>query len=203
MVTTGISSSSSQFISFRATDVVEDSDVSRQVNMVTNRIDFPSISSQVVGHAERGAGAAVYSQCPMPREVPCYQEPLLMPSAPVAQNSFTAAASQASEYGARAEPACSYYNQLVPSSFYYPPGSWSQPLLSSQKSFQQAPSYPPYHSNISQLVSQIPTVVPPPAATEFPSAPIHSATSFQPHPRRFDVFAPGMSQDDRFSSVHR
>ena len=128
--------------SFRATDVVGDSDVSRQVNMGTNRINFLSgISSQLLGHAERRAGAAVYSQCPIPRGVPCHQEQLLMPSAPVAQNSFTAGTSQASGYGARAELACSYYNQPVPSSLYYPPGSRSQPLLSLQQSFQQAPSH--------------------------------------------------------------
>ena len=121
VVTTGVSSSS-QFIPFRATDVVGDSDVSRLGNMGTNRIDFSSgISSQPLGYVERG--------------VPCYQGPLLIPSASVAQNSFTAAASQASGYGARTEPACSYINQPVPSSFYYPPGSWSQPLLSSQQSF--------------------------------------------------------------------
>ena len=121
VVTMGVSSSSSsQFIPFRATDVVGDSDVPCQGNMGTNRIDFSSgISSQPLGYAERGAGAAVYSQCPMPRGVPCYQEPLLMPSAPVAQNSFTAAASQASGYGVRAEPACSYIHQPVPLSFYY------------------------------------------------------------------------------------
>ena len=48
------------------------------------------------------------------------------------------------------------------------------------------------------MVSQIPTVVPPPAATGFPSAPMLSATSFQPHPGRFNVSAPGMSQDASF-----
>ena len=37
-----------------------------------------------------------------------------------------------------------------------------------------------------------------PAVTGFPSAPMHSAHSFQPLPGRFDVSAPGMSQDASF-----
>ena len=135
-------------------------------------------ASLLTGHMERGAGAALYSECPMPRGVPRFREPPLMPSAPVAQNSFTATASQASGYGARAEPACSYYNHPVPSSFYYPSGSWSQPLLSSQQSFQHAPEYPPYVGNIPQAFSQIPRVVPPPMVTGFSSASMHSARAF-------------------------
>ena len=167
--------------------------------MGTNSIDFSSgISSQPLGYPERGAGAAVYSQCPMPRGVPCYQEQLHMLSAPVAQHSFTAAASQASGYGARVEPACSYYNQSAPSSFYYPPGSWSQPLLSSQQSFQQAPWHPQFYRNISQSLSQIPSAFPHPAPTGFPLSPMHLAPSFQSHPGRFDVSAPGMNQDASF-----
>ena len=68
-------------------------------------------------HAARGTGAAVYSQCSMPRGVPCYQEPPFMPSGSVAPNSFTAAVSQASGYGARLETVRAYYNRNCRRSF--------------------------------------------------------------------------------------
>ena len=100
-----------------------------------------------------------------------------------------------SGYESRIEPARQYYNQLAPlTSFYYPPGNFSQPLLSSQQAFSHAPSYPPYFSNIPQLFSQFPLVLPPSAITRFPSAPMHTAASFQTHPGRFDVFASGVTR---------
>ena len=87
-------------------------------------------------YAARGTGAAVYSQCPMPR------------GGPVAPNSFTAAASRANGYGARVEPVRAYYHQQLPTSFYYPPGHFSQPVMSAQQSFLHVPSHPQYFGDI-------------------------------------------------------
>ena len=56
-----------------------------------DRFDFSSgFSSQLLGQAERGAGAAVYSHCAMPQGASCHPEPSLMSSAPVVSNLFTA-----------------------------------------------------------------------------------------------------------------
>ena len=138
-----------------------------QVNSRANRFDFSSgFSSQLLGQAERGAGAAVYLHCAMPQGASCHHKPPLISSVPVVPNFVTAGASQANMYGARAE-----------------------------QTFPHAPSYPQYFSNIPQSFTQFQSMVPPPAVTGFPSAPMHSAHSFQPLPGRFDVSAPGMSQD--------
>ena len=122
-----------------------------------------------------------------------------MSSVPAVPNFVTAGASQANIYGARAEQTRPYYNQPAPpSSLHYPPGYVSQPFLFSQQTVPHVPSYPQYFSNIPQLFTQFQSIVPPPAVTGFPSAPMHSARSFQPLPGRFDVSAPGMSQDASF-----
>ena len=149
-------------------------------------------------YAARGTGAAVYSQCPMSGGGHCYREPLFMPSGPGASNSLTAEASQANGYGARAEPVRAYYNHELLTSYYYPLGHFSQPVMSAQQSFPHVPSHPQYFGDIPQSFSQLPMAAPPPAVTEFLSAPMHIAAKFQPHPWRFDVSAPGMSQDASF-----
>ena len=149
-------------------------------------------------YAARGTGAVVYSQCPMPRGGPCYREPSFMHSGAVAPPSFSAAASQMSGYGARTEPVRAYHHQQLPPSVYYPPGHFSKPVMSTQQSFPHVPSHLQYFGDIPYSFSQILMAAPLPAVTGFLSAPMHTAASFQPYPGRFDVSAPGMSQDASF-----
>ena len=122
-----------------------------------------------------------------------------MSPVPVVSNLFTAGASQANIYGARAEQTRPYYYQPAPpSSLHYPPGYVTQPWLSSQQTFPPAPLYIQQLGSLPQSFTQFPSNVPPPAVPGFPSAPMHSAHSFQPLPGRCDVSAPGMSQDASF-----
>ena len=156
-------------------------------------------SSQLLGQAEGGAGAAVYSHCAMPHGAPCHHEPPLMSSVPVVPHFVIAGASRANLYGTRAEQMRPYYDEPgPPSSLHYPPGYGSQPWLSSQQTFPHAPPYRPHFSHAPQSFTQFQSNVPPPAVTGFPSAPMHPAHSFQPLPGRFEVSAPGMSQDASF-----
>ena len=199
-VINGISSSSSQFDPLRNAALVGTCNLPNQVKSRAYRVDFTSgFSSQRLGQAEGGAGAAVYSHCMMPQGASCHHEPPLMSSVPVVPNFVTAGASQAKIYEVRAEQTRPYYYQPVPpSSLHYPPGYVSQPLLSSQQTFPHAPSHPQQFSNIPQSFTQFQSIVPPPAVTGFPSAPMLSFHSYQPLPGRFDVSAPGMSQDALF-----
>ena len=119
----------------------------------------------------------------MPQRIPGYHDPPLMSSGSIAQPFVSAGVPHASSYGARAEPVRVYYHQPLPTSFYYPPGSFSQPVMSAQQSFPYIPSHPQYLGNVLQ---------------SFSSAPMHHAASSHPHPGRFDVSAPGMSQDTSF-----
>ena len=70
--------------------------------------------------------------------------------------------------------------------------------MSAQQSFPHVPSHPQYFGDIPLSFSQLPMAAPPPAVTGFLSAPMHTAASFQPHPGRFDVSAPGMRQGASF-----
>ena len=90
-------------------------------------------------------------------------------------------------------PVRAYNNHQLPTSYYYPPGHFSQPVMSAPQSFPHVPSHPQYFGDIPHSFSQIPMAAPPPAVTGFLSAPMHTAASFQPYPGRFDVSAPGMS----------
>ena len=199
-VSNGLSSSASQFDPLRNNVSVGNCNSSHQINSRANRSDFPSrFPSQLLEQAERGAGAAVYSHCAMPQGASCNHEPPLMSSGPVGPNFVTAGASQAHMYGARAEQTHPYYNQPAPPpSFHYPPGYGSQPWLSSQQMFTHAPLYPPYSCYIPPSFTQLQSNIPPPAVTGCQSAPIHPAYSFQPHPGRCEVSAPGMSQEASF-----
>ena len=149
-VINGISSSSSQFDPLRNSALVGTCNLPNQVNSRADRVDFTSgFSSQLLGQAERGAGAAVYSHCTMPQGASCHHEPPLMSSVPVAPNFVTAGASQANIYGARAEQTRPYYHQPAPSSsLHYQPGYVSQPWLSSQQTFPHGPSYSQQFSSL-------------------------------------------------------
>ena len=83
-VNIGISSSSSQCDVLRNAASVGTCNLSNQVVSRADRGDFSSgFSSQLLGQAERRAGAAVYSHCAMPQGASCHHEPPLMSSVPV------------------------------------------------------------------------------------------------------------------------
>ena len=164
-VNNGISSSLSQCDGLRNVASEGTCNLSNQVVSSADRVHFSSgFSSQLLGQAERGTGAAVYSHCAMPQGALCYHETPLMSSVSVVSNLFTVGASQANIYGTRAKQTRRYCNQPAPSSsLYYLSGYASQPLLSSQQTFPQAPSYPQYFSHIPQSFTQFQSTVPPPA----------------------------------------
>ena len=144
------SSSASQFDPIRNAVSAGTCNWSNRTGNRADRFDFSTgFSSQLLGQAERGAGAAVYSHCAMPQGASCHHEPPLMSSVPVVPHFVTAGVSQANLYGTRAEQMRSEYDQPVPpSSLHYPPGYGSQPWLSSQQTLPHAPSYPQYFGNI-------------------------------------------------------
>ena len=167
--------------------------MSRQVNMGMNRIDFPNrISWQVMQRGEPELQFTPNIQChegcrAIRSRCSCLQRPSLKIRLQLQLHRRADMVHEPSQRAFIIISQCRrhFIIRLV----------LGRNLCCPRSSRFNRLSYPPYHSNISQLVSQITTVVPPPAATGFPSAPIHSATSFQPHPGRFDVSAPGMSED--------